>query len=592
MSKQSETLRRAWLVCCFAVYLGGLFAQSVKLQYLPSDSSWTNGLPTQFANYSALQISLKQWQEDQFQDAFWEASVDTIHQIDSLNYQAKLHRGPRYQWHQLIIDKNIPSRWLSRAGYRSRLYESRPFSHHQWLRLRDSLTAQAADNGYPFAEVSLDSIVWLGEGRLQAQLKLKKDSLIRFGALKVNEAARVNTRFLQRYLGVEEGMSYKRTALARVPSRLNRLPYLKSIGEPTISFRNNEAILDLPLSRKPASSFDFVIGVLPNNAETGKLLITGELNGALQNGLGQGERIAVKFQQLRPQTQELQLQFDYPYLLSLPFGLSLEGELYRRDTQFINLNYQVAANYHWNAGNKLDVFWSRRQTNLLGFDETLVTTRNKLPDTLDVRRSFFGLRIKRDETDQVFNPNRGYIVSFGLAAGTRTIRRNSKLLDLGLGPLYDSLNLRNAQYNLTAELAYYRSIFSGTVLYLGFQGAAYLSKEPLLANEQFRLGGAKLLRGFDEQQIFASSYGVLTTEFRLLLGQDAYLYAFGDFAYVNPRNQSQPDLSTDFPIGFGGGMSFNSRAGIFALSLALGRRSGEVIDLGAPKVHFGYLSVF
>lgn len=584
-------------ICLIALFLfwgnaNRLSAQRIVLETQPADSNWVDGLPSSFSNKNELDTFLRDWRLEQFASAHWEASVDSLVAIDTFHYRAYLHRGPQYQWGALKVSADIPARWLSKAGFRPRLFRNRPLNHSDWLSLRDSLAARAADNGYPFAVVKLDNIEWERDRILNADIVIEKDSLLRFGKLRIPESARINKVFLERYLGIAENMPFSRTVLKRIPARLARLPYLKQTGDPTIEFQNNFAILDLPLTRKPASKFDFVIGVLPNNSETGKLLITGELNGELQNGLGQGERIAVKFQQLRPQTQELQLQFDYPYLLNLPFGLSLEGELYRRDTQFININYRAAATYRWQGASQLDVFWSRRQTNLLGFDEASVVARNRLPDTLDVGRSFFGLSLKRDETDQIFNPRRGYAFNVSMAAGSRKIKRNGKLLDLGLGSRYDSLSLNSAQYNLAADLSVYRPLFSGTVFYLGLKAGAFLSDEPLLANEQFRLGGAKLLRGFDEQQIFASAYGVLTSEVRLLLGRDAYVYVFGDFAYVNPRNQSKPQAKDDYPIGFGSGLSFNSRAGIFAVSLALGRRSGEVLDLGAPKVHFGYLSVF
>lgn len=583
---------RALFPLCALLLCNHLNTQSVKLELKGKDFSAAAEV-LKFSSEDAVKDYLLEWRETQFQRAYWEASVDSLLTIDSSHFRAYLHRGPVYRWGQLQAGNDIPQRWLSKAGFRPRLFRSgQPLKHEDWLSVRDSLVSVATNNGYPFAAVGLDSINWLSAGELSAVIRLEKDSLLLFGEPRIPESARINQRFIQRYLNVIPGEVYSRRTIRRLPLMLRRLPYLKLNGNPTVNFEGKQAIVELPLERKAASRFDFVIGVLPNSAQTGKLLITGELNGELQNGLGQGERIAVRFQQLRPQTQELQLQFEYPYLLNLPFGLAVEGDLYRRDTQFLNLNYQLAATYRWRSANQVSVFWSRRQTNLLGFDASRVVATNQLPDTLDVRRSFFGLGIEQDETDQIFNPRRGYRLGLSLAAGSRRIQRSQKLLDLGLGPRYDSLELSNTQYNLSGQAQWYRSLFAGTVLYLGLHAGAYLSDAPLLPNEQYRLGGAKLLRGFDEQQIFASAYAVMTTEMRLLLGRNAYLYAFGDFAYINPRNRANPDAPNDYPLGFGGGLSFNSRAGVFAVSLALGRRSGETLDLGAPKVHFGYLSVF
>ena len=52
-----------------------------------------------------------------------------------------------------------------------------------------------------------------------------------------------------------------------------------------------------------------------------------------------------------------------------------------------------------------------------------------------------------------------------------------------------------------------------------------ISKEDVYRNEQFRLGGNRILRGFDEESIFATFYTVSTVEFRLLLDQNSYFFS-------------------------------------------------------------------
>lgn len=569
-----------------------LCTQAVELLVQGEDFKWEGEDTLRFEAREPLLGFLARWREEQRAKAYWEAAVDTLLQLDSLHFRALLHLGPAYSWLSLTAEEDIPKAWLKRAGYRPRAYRNKPLDYTQWQGLRDSLTVAAASAGYPFATTVLDSVNWLSNGKLSASIRLNKGQFLRFASLEVPENTGLDAAILSRFLGVEAGKPYNQQLIKNLPSRLRQLPYLALKGEPSLQFGAEEVTVLLPVERKAASRFDFIIGVLPNSAQTGDLLITGEFKGEFINSLGQGERIAVGFEQLRPQTQELQLAFDYPYLFKTPFGAALNADLYRRDTQFINLNYRLAATYRWQANNSLQLYWQQRQTNLLGFNENLVLNQQRLPDTLDVNRAFFGLGISRQTVNQVFNPQSGYFISLEAAAGQRRVQRNSQLLELGLGALYDSLSERSAQYQIGLQADFYQPFLAGTVFYGGIKAAAYLSDEPLLANEQYRIGGAQLLRGFDEQQIFASAYAVLSTEIRLLLGREAYFYGFGDFAYVDTRNQNKPDAAADFPIGFGAGVNFSTPAGIFGLSLALGRRSGEMLDVGAPKVHFGYLSVF
>jgi hemolysin activation/secretion protein len=156
----------------------------------------------------------------------------------------------------------------------------------------------------------------------------------------------------------------------------------------------------------------------------------------------------------------------------------------------------------------------------------------------------------------------------------------------------DSLSGSTGQAQLQGRADLYLDPIAGTVIYFGVQGAGIFSGGTVLPNEQFRIGGARLLRGFDEQSVFARDYVVLTTEFRLLLGGNAFLYGFLDAGRVNPRSKTRPDAPIDYPLGFGAGINIDTRAGVFGLSLALGKSNGIPLDFGAPKVHLGYVSVF
>ncbi len=400
------------------------------------------------------------------------------------------------------------------------------------------------------------------------------------------EEVRVRDVFLQRYLGIYPELPYRERNIRRIRNRLAQLPYLSLSGSPTITFRDSLAFIDLPVRKRSASRFDFVIGVLPNAASDGKLLLTGELNGELYNGFGQGERIAARFEQLQPRVQELAIGLEYPFLFGLPFGFEGELDLYRRDSSFLNLDYKVAATYLREGNDRLSVFLNQRVTIVPGLDSTSLVNGN-LPDTLGVKRSFFGLQFRRNRTDRRFSPRNGYTLDFSGAAGFRRLRD----LDFA-GEVADSLTARSSQFELTGTAELFLDPLPGTVFYFRLTGAAIVADQTLLANEQYRIGGARLLRGFNEQQLFATNYALLTTEFRLLLGERAFLYLFGDFARVDPRNRARPDRKVDYPVGFGAGVNFETRAGIFGLSLALGRRNGEPLDPGTPKVHLGYVSVF
>jgi outer membrane protein assembly factor BamA len=555
----------------------------LRLLVRSADFEWTDD-PEQYADSTAAAAFLEDWIAQQRGKAYWEASVDSLYRQGN-DLQAILHLGPQYSWAGLAPPAGEDARyWLRKAGFRpQRFTNGRPLRPEEWTSVRDSTLVRAADAGYPFAAIRLTDVNWVAPGQLNAQIALTTGPQIRVGEVRAPEGARIRTVFLERYLGLQPGEPYRERRIRQLSSRLRQLPYLSLKGPPRISFQDSLAFFDLPLERKPASRFDFVIGVLPNSNETGKLLITGDLNGELYNGFGQGERVALRFEQLRPQTQELELAIDYPFLFGLPFGFEGELELYRRDSSFLNLNWRLAATYLREGNDRFSIFWENRRSIVPGQDSGPDRLPNELPDTLGVVRSFFGLQARRSRTDRRFSPRQGYAFDLSAAAG---FRRLPDVLET------DSLAANSGQVQLAATLDAYLDPLPGTVIYLGLKGAGIFGSEVVLPNEQYRLGGAKLLRGFDEQSIFARDYVVLTAEMRLLLGGNAYLFGFVDAGRVNLRNKTRPDIPIDYPIGLGAGVTFDTQAGVFGLSLALGRRNGVPLDLGAPKVHLGYVSVF
>ncbi|MEM6770309.1 MAG: BamA/TamA family outer membrane protein [Bacteroidota bacterium] len=548
------------------------------------DVEWTQPLPS-FPDSQAVVDYLADWLDRQRRNARWEASVDSLYRMDAVNFRAIVHQGPAYAWGDIRPpDSPTAQRWARQAGFRPRRFAAgRPLRPEDWTSIRDSLVLRAAEAGFPFAAVFLDSIAWQAPGQLSGKITVEPGQLIRVGELRAPEKVRVRTLFLERYLGLKPGEVYHHDRVQRLTSRLNQLPYLTVKGPPKISFQDSLAFFDLPLERRAASRFDFVIGVLPGGGANEGLLITGELNGELYNGLGQGERIAARFEQLRPQTQELALALDYPFLLNLPFGFEGELDLYRRDSSFLNLNWRLAATYLREGNDKLSFFWENRRTVVPGDVIEPDTPVTSLPDTLGVSRSFFGLRARRLRTDRRFSPRSGYAADVSVAAGFR------RLLDVAEN---DTLAVRSTQLKVEGSFDAYFDPLAGTVFYFGLRGAALLGNTEVLPNEQYRIGGARILRGFNEQTIFARDYQLATAEFRLLLGGNAYLYTFVDAARVNARNRADPDIAIDYPVGFGAGVNFETRAGIFGLTFALGRNNTIALDIGQPKVHLGYVSVF
>ena len=560
---QSQDRREAWLLNEFRVK-----------DYYPDTAS--------------MRKALRQVIRDLHERSYLEASLDTLLQKSPQAFTAIVHIGPAYDWVRLRTG-NIPGNWLSKAGYREKGFRKKPFSFRKYQKIQEKLLEQAENNGYPFARVFLEDIEFR-QGGIAATLQMERDSLIRISGLKVDSEVRISDLYLENYLGIRPNTPYNQARILRVRDRVRELAFLENSADPTVTFAENRAWVNLRLKKKRSSKFDFIIGVLPNSRETGRLLITGNFNGEFLNQFGQGERIYVAFEQLRPETQRLDLQFNYPYVLNLPFGVDFSFNLYKRDSSYLDLAFDFGIQYLLEGGNYIKAFWNNQGSNLLAINESLLRSRQELPESLDYNNAAFGIELLQQKLDYRFNPRRGWSVFARGGAGTKTIRRNNEIVNLELGNLYDSLQLRTFQYRLEGRLEGYLPLFNRSTVKLGLRGGAIIAESPIYFNEQFRIGGNQILRGFDEESIFATNFAVLTTEYRILIGPNSYLYAFGDLAYVENITASTED--TDRISGFGAGITFETKVGLFGLSLAYGRTKRLPFDFGTPKMHFGYVSLF
>jgi len=524
------------------------------------------------------------------------ASVDSFTVNDQL-HTAHLYTGDVYEWASLE-NGNIPDIFLDKIGFKTRFYSGKPFHYRELKNLQEKLLSYAENNGFPFAQIWLDSIR-INDNQIAARLHMKRNQAIVFEAISVETDANISANYLSGYLGIKPGDVYDESKVKKISSRIRELAFIEEERPPNVTFIKDKATVNLFLKNKKASRIDGLIGFLPNNAEMGpRFLLTanGELD--FKNPFGTGKEIHLKLEQLPADIERFQSRFLFPYFLGLPFGVEIDFDLYRRDTSYLDLIRDIGVQYHFEGGNYLKAFWDATSTNLLDINENQVIASRRLPANIDVINSTFGLEYRYQKLDYRFNPRKGYDILIRAGAGTKRIDRNLKIIELSdpndltfdYASLYDTLQLRSFQYSFNVNVARYWQTSKRSTIKTGVQSGWRISQIDLYQNELFRIGGNRLLRGFDEEAVFASLYAVFTAEYRLLIGKNSYLYAFGDYAYM--ENRSVENNIRDQPFGFGGGMTFETRAGIFGISYALGRQLNNPIDFQTGKIHLGYVSLF
>ncbi|MDZ7881235.1 MAG: hypothetical protein U5L45_26470 [Saprospiraceae bacterium] len=509
------------------------------------------------------------------------------------------HLGKPYKWGKLR-NGNMDAAFLAQIGFREGVLNEKPLLATAIFDIEDQLLIYAENNGYPFARVWLDSIV-AKNGDVSAALMLRTGAVFVIDSIRTEGSAKINLAFLQNYLDLRKGMVFSREKVLKTSQRLAELPYLTEKKRPSVSFTDIQTTrLTLFLENKKASQWDFLVGIQPTTTADGtqKFLVT--LNGKadFQNVLGRGERLFLNFENVRPESPRLNIKVTYPFILNLPFGFDGAFDLYKRDTTYIEIRSNMGGQYMLGGSDYVKLFWQNYKANNLLINGLQIISTKKLPATLDVTTNMLGIEGQRQTFDYRFNPRRGFLGILRGSAGIRQVYRNNDILALidpnnlkfDFSKLYDTVTFRSFQYRIDLKADIFLPIQKRATLKMGITSGILLTPSPISQNEQYRLGGSRLLRGFDEESLFATRYAVGTLEYRLLLGRNSYLYAFTDAGYI--QNLTRTNRSFNTPIGVGGGITFETRVGLFGVSLAVGKQAENPFDFRNVKTHFGYVSLF
>lgn len=230
-----------------------------------------------------------------------------------------------------------------------------------------------------------------------------------------------------------------------------------------------------------------------------------------------------------------------------------------------------------------------------GVDTNLVKITKSLPPNIDVSAANFGLDYEWIQTDYKLNPRNGNEIKITLSTGIKNLKRNNDILSIkdpsfNYAGLYDSIKTRAYQFRVKLFAAHYFPVGKQATFKTALSGGIF-SSQHTFRNELFQIGGYRLLRGFDEESIYATQYAVTTVEYRYRVGLNSYLFAFTDMGWVKNKYQ-QVNLSNRFTSA-GLGMAFETKFGLLNLSYAMGKRNDINFNIReASKIHFGYVNYF
>lgn len=575
-----------------------LLSLPLKGQVLPVNWHLDHNSPIKLADslpVSEVEDSCLSFLQKLHASAWLEASIDRI-EIRADSIEITLHIGQSYQWGTIDFS-GIPA--MIKDNLTSPVTSGRPFHFEEIKELFEEILAIAENRGYPLASVHLEKID-IRQDTIEARIEVALNERIHIEKIKIEGDLDIHARYLHHMLNIEEGDLFQKQKIIDTKNRLQAISFIDYRKDPMVDFLGNGATLYLYLDKKNANRFDILLGLQPTNNtdEQRRFRLTGNVNIDLANQFGAGEIFHLNYENLMPGTQNLDINLNYPFIFDWSFGTDLNFSLYKRDSTYIDIGYMAGIQYLLKGDNYFRFFLENQATRLLTIDTNRIIRTRTLPEFQDLAQNLFGASLHLEKLNYRLNPRKGYDITLSVSGGNKKIKRNPVILALrdvsdpefDFGHLYDDIKLNSFQFRIQSRLHGYLPVFKSSTIRFSLSTGLVSSGQKLFDNELYRIGGTKLLRGFNEESIFANFYSVFTTEYRLLFNRNSNLFIFWDLGYYEKNTLF--DRFSDRPMGLGTGLNLETRVGIFSISYAIGSQENIPLSFRQGRIHFGMISQF
>lgn len=438
------------------------------------------------------------------------------------------------------------------------------------------------DEGYPLAQVSIGQFEPDPETRsVDLKLEIIPGERTYAGGLSFDGLERLSSDWLQRVTGVSDSTLITPQMMETTRRKLEQIEMFEFVSEPQIQVRDGNSHLHFDVEELPATSFDILLGYMPDRGGPGSQgnTIVGQAELEVRNIFTQGSTMRMAFERMEPLVTRLDLGYRQEWVMSTPFSAGGSFDFLQQDTTYQVRNLSLEGGYRLSSTTSIATSFRRQNT-----------SANVNPDlpirALDGSSTFAGAGIRYSNTDDRYSPTSGVEFRIHAETGWRQIT----------DPRADQFTLDENQRRQRVEL-YLQPYFSPLPRHIWtFRlNGYYLEGSDFTESDMERFGGARSLRGYREDQFLGSRIAWADTEYRYLLAPRSYAFAFGALGtyerapYITEEQFEQTDgADAQLLYSWGLGFSYDTPVGFVSFTYAISRDSSPADGL----VHFGMRSRF
>lgn len=513
----------------------------------------TSMISEQNPDSTSLSIMKTNWLLEKINEGYLYASIDSISYLND-KFFFHSYVGPKYKWSEMLFVHSGDTFFINRPELEK---------VNEYLR---NLT----NEGFPFASMAIKDIA-VENDEVFSLWEVISGPYIQFDSVYMIQNVPVKNSYLQKLLDLSIGSPYSEKKYRNLEKKIETIPFLSLNKRPDIAFEKGKAIVYLDLNYENTSSFDGVVGLLPNQSEEGGTLLTGYINLGLKNLFKSGKNFTLEWQRFAEESQQTELSYFHPFVFNSNVGFNSVFSLVKQDTSFLNRMIQTGISTQVFTQSEIALQYEFNGSQVQGDQHTE-----------DQRLSTFSTHwytIKFGKPDFSINlPKKGISYDLTASLGQRNLENqagdtiSSKSSSLRVVGSFD------LQYLINPKFAFFTSTNLGL-----------LRNRNLYQNELFRLGGFNTFRGFNENEFFLSDFTYQNTELRYYFDQRSVIFALYDTGYLS--SQVNKSIS-DWYYAFGFGLALKNNNGLFSIIFATGNSYGNSVSVNNTKVHFGYTAFF
>ena len=492
---------------------------------------------------------------------FLNASINHIQQIKNNEYLAEISLKNKIKYiYVLGLDS------ISLKGYENyKIIDGKKTVKLSIENIQDffkKLNQYASKNGFPFNSAKFVNIKAFELNNLQAEIQINYEKQREIDKIVIKGYEKFPKSYLKHLTKYKVGKKFDMEQVQQSSKLLNQLVFIKQTKKPEILFTVDSTSIYLYIEKLKKNSFDGFIG-FSNDESENNIQLQGYLDFELVNNFNFGEKIEFLYKSEKNTDRILEANIDLPYIFKSPIGINLGLKLTKKDSSFVS-NEQFTNFFYKNSNNHKFSLGIRS----INSDQQLEIPNSNFQDFKTVFKDFQYKFIEFNLESLLFPVKQSYL--FRISQGKRI-----------------SDDQENKQ--VYANMDFLKIIDFGlkNSLYMNFI-SEILESDTYLSNELSRFGGAKSIRGFDENSLFSNKYFLLITEYRYELSNTIYINSIFDIG--NYENKLINVYSNIYGVGIGVGLL--TKGGLFSINYAVGSDWEDKIDTKNARIHINFRSFF